>query len=402
MSLTRPVANRRHVLLLGAAAAATAAAGKALGPRLAEAAENKTMITGVQNPNNGSAFTAAETATTTLTTSLAGVGLVVTNAAGMGTYSAFQGIIGPSPSVDSAAAAVVGKSMQDGGIGIKGLSTTTGGTGVVGVTEGIMTASGVHGLATNAGIGVWAESTGMGPALQVSGDASFSGPTTAVSGTLYLADSAVSSAGPLSLNSDLTTPGSVAASSFAGGGSGLTALNASELATGTIPNARIPASIPRTNAPSNAFTGPLSAASFSGNGASLTALNASNISAGTLSDARLSSNVLLKSGGALTLTGNLAAPTATISGPLTIGSLKGAANKALSLAGSGTGVVLKGNTASRVSTPLCKSTSKVLVTLQSNPKGAAVAYVKPGNGFFDVTLTADAGAAAKFAYLILA
>lgn len=49
-------------------------------------------------------------------------------------------------------------------------------------------------------------------------------------------------------------------------------------------------------------TGTASATTFSGSGASLTALNASNLSTGTVADARLSSNVVLLSG-AQTLTG---------------------------------------------------------------------------------------------------
>lgn len=61
-------------------------------------------------------------------------------------------------------------------------------------------------------------------------------------------------------------------------GSALTALNASNLASGTVPDARFPATLPAAS------------------GANLTALNASNLASGTAPDARLSSNVALKNG----------------------------------------------------------------------------------------------------------
>lgn len=56
---------------------------------------------------------------------------------------------------------------------------------------------------------------------------------------------------------------------FTGSGSGLSSLNASNLASGTIPDARFPATLPAAS------------------GVNLTALNASNLSSGTVADARL-------------------------------------------------------------------------------------------------------------------
>jgi len=67
-------------------------------------------------------------------------------------------------------------------------------------------------------------------------------------------------------------------------GANLTALNASNISTGTLADARLSANVPLLSA------GVLPAVS----GANLTALNATNISSGTLADARLSSNVALK------------------------------------------------------------------------------------------------------------
>ncbi len=59
-------------------------------------------------------------------------------------------------------------------------------------------------------------------------------------------------------------------------GVNLTALNASNLGSGTVPDARFPATLPAAS------------------GANLTALNGTNVATGTVADARLSSNVPLK------------------------------------------------------------------------------------------------------------
>ena len=85
-----------------------------------------------------------------------------------------------------------------------------------------------------------------------------------------------------------------AANSFSGDGTGLTALNASNLGSGTVPDTRLSANIPQLNA-NQTFTGGNtfndSGNSFTGNGAGLTALNASSLATGTMPDLRLSSNV---------------------------------------------------------------------------------------------------------------
>jgi trimeric autotransporter adhesin len=70
--------------------------------------------------------------------------------------------------------------------------------------------------------------------------------------------------------------------------------NASNLSAGTLSDSRLSSNISRLNA-GQTFTGPVtfsnSASSFLGSGAGLIDLNASNLSTGTLPDARLSSNV---------------------------------------------------------------------------------------------------------------
>ncbi len=118
---------------------------------------------------------------------------------------------------------------------------------------------------------------------------------------------------------DQTVSGAVSATSFAGSGLDLTALNAGNLVTGTVPDARLSANVPLLTAGKlsdtalsadvarrsggNAFlgdqliAGALSATAVSGNGSGLTSLNASSLASGTVPDARLSANVATRTGG---------------------------------------------------------------------------------------------------------
>ena len=64
----------------------------------------------------------------------------------------------------------------------------------------------------------------------------------------------------------------ITANTFSGSGASLTALNATQLTTGTVPDARFPATLPAAS------------------GANLTALNASNLSTGTVATARLATS----------------------------------------------------------------------------------------------------------------
>lgn len=73
--------------------------------------------------------------------------------------------------------------------------------------------------------------------------------------------------------------GTVTAGTFAGSGASLTALNASNLASGTIPDARLTGNY--------SGLGTITATSFVGSGASLTALNATNLASGTVAAARM-------------------------------------------------------------------------------------------------------------------
>lgn len=88
---------------------------------------------------------------------------------------------------------------------------------------------------------------------------------------------------------------------ISGSGAGLTDLNANNLSTGTVPNARFPATLPAISGAnltslnaSNLGSGTVPDARFPAtlpavSGANLTALNASNLSSGTVATARLGS-----------------------------------------------------------------------------------------------------------------
>ena len=130
--------------------------------------------------------------------------------------------------------------------------------------------------------------------------------------------------------------GAITGVSFSGDGSGLTALNASNISTGTIANARTTAS--SSNGASTIVTrdasGNFSANVITADGSGLTALNASNISTGTISNARTTAS---SSNGASTIvtrdaSGNFSANTitasltGTASGNLTSGSALNASN----------------------------------------------------------------------------
>lgn len=87
----------------------------------------------------------------------------------------------------------------------------------------------------------------------------------------------IASAGNVTINAassgdELTVTGSVVATSFAGDGSGLTSLSATQLTSGTVPDARFPATLPASS------------------GVNLTALNASNLASGTVAAARIGSS----------------------------------------------------------------------------------------------------------------
>jgi hypothetical protein len=84
-------------------------------------------------------------------------------------------------------------------------------------------------------------------------------------------------------NGNATYTGIITAASFAGIGSDITQINASNISSGTLSNPRLPQSI--------SVSGIVTAASFDGIGSNITQINASNISSGTLSNPRLPQNI---------------------------------------------------------------------------------------------------------------
>jgi hypothetical protein len=152
--------------------------------------------------------------------------------------------------------------------------------------------------------------------------------------------------------------GTLTATAFGGSGASLTNLNASNIATGTISNDRLPATITKnisgnaataTNATSlnglsstqflrkdqsGSIAGSLTATSFAGTGAFLTQLSATNISQGTLDAARLPTSITSNtSGNAATATRWASSRTITLAGDTTGSvSLNGSADVTLTVA----------------------------------------------------------------------
>tara|TARA_R100000808_G_scaffold15189_2_gene35359 strand:- start:752 stop:2359 length:1608 start_codon:yes stop_codon:yes gene_type:complete len=141
------------------------------------------------------------------------------------------------------------------------------------------------------------------------------------------------------LNADNLTSGTVPDARFpatlpAVSGVNLTALNATNLGSGTVPDARFPATLPAasganlTSLPSANLTGALPAVS----GAALTSLNADNLGSGTVPDARFPATLPAASGANLT-----SLPSANLTGALP--AVSGAAVTALNADNLGSGTV---------------------------------------------------------------
>ena len=128
----------------------------------------------------------------------------------------------------------------------------------------------------------------------------------------------------------------IGTSIFSGSGAGLTTLNASNLSSGTVPDARIAASSITQHQASITGTGILNSGSintgfgninigtstFTGNGSGLTTLNASNLSSGTVSGSRLGGNQTMA--GVKTFN-NTSAATNTTTGAVRVGGGMGVA-----------------------------------------------------------------------------
>ncbi len=137
-------------------------------------------------------------------------------------------------------------------------------------------------------------------------------------------------------------------------GVNLTALNASNLASGTLPDARFPATLPALNGSAltalnagNLASGTIPDARFPAtlpalNGSGLTALNASNLASGTIPDARFPATIPAASGANLTAlnASNLSSGTLPDARfPATLPALSGANLTALNASNIGSGTV---------------------------------------------------------------
>ena len=169
----------------------------------------------------------------------------------------------------------------------------------------------------------------------------------------------------------------ITATTFSGGHSGngasLTDINASNISSGTIANARTTASSSNgantivLRGASGEFTaGAITGASFTGNGAAISAINASNISTGTIDNARTSASA---SNGASTIVsrdagGNFAAATITAT--------------TFSGAFSGNGSAISAINASNISTGTIANAR----TTASDANGASTIVSRDANGSF--------------------
>ena len=111
---------------------------------------------------------------------------------------------------------------------------------------------------------------------------------------------------------DTTISADLSVTSISGSGAGLTTLNASNVSSGTLPDARFPATLPAASGEnltglnaSNVSSGTLPDARFpatlpAASGENLTGLNASNLASGTLPDARFPATLPALNGSALT------------------------------------------------------------------------------------------------------
>jgi hypothetical protein len=141
--------------------------------------------------------------------------------------------------------------------------TATGLSGTPNVTVGVVTATSVSvsGNVSIAGTLTYEDVTNVDSV----------GIITARSGVQVTGGSVVVGSAVTLSSGGINVAGVVTSTSFSGSGASLTTLNASNLSSGTVPDARFPATLPTAS------------------GANLTSLNASNISSGTVATARLAS-----------------------------------------------------------------------------------------------------------------
>ncbi len=135
--------------------------------------------------------------------------------------------------------------------------------------------------------------------------------------------------------------------------------------------------------------GTVTAAGFSGDGGNLTSLNASNIQTGTIPDARLAGNVA-----------RLDATISRFEGKLTAASFGGPGTKAPKFAGSGRARVKKGSDRVTIVDPGITRATNCLVAFLSDPGDVAVKYVVPSAGTCEVLLTGNVSKNTRVAFFM--
>jgi hypothetical protein len=218
--------------------------------------------------------------------------------------------------IATASSVIVGSAVtiNSSGINVTGITTIKNASGTVTIGIGT-TALLVEGNARVTGILTVGSSSitlngitdtitvGSGATDGTTGNAVFSGTVTAPSfdGNITGDGSSITNLNASNLASGTVPDARFPATLPAVSGANLTALNASNLGSGTVPDARFPATLPSTSGAnltslnaSNLSSGTVPDARFpatlpSTSGANLTSLNASNLSSGTVATARLAS-----------------------------------------------------------------------------------------------------------------
>jgi hypothetical protein len=165
---------------------------------------------------------------------------------------------------------------------------------------------------------------------------------------------------------------------ISGNGSGITAINASNISSGTIGNAYTTANssngaatIVLRGASGEFAAGQITASSFSGNGSALTAINASNISSGTIDNARTNAT---SANGASTLVVRDA------NGSFAGNVITGTTGTFTSV--SGNGIALTGINASNITSGTLSNT----YTTANSANGASTIVARDSNGSFSANI----------------
>ena len=236
------------------------------------------------------------TGNTTICTAQTTGTLIIGNASGTGTQTIGRSTVSQTTNIQAGATA--SGSTKTINLGTGGLSGST--TAInIGSTDGTtVTVNGTTNLANvnvSGNVSVGGSISGNGGSLTAINASNIS------SGTIANARTTAASANGASTivlrdGSGSFSAGDITANSISGNGVSLTGINASNIATGTIANARTTAATANgastivLRGSAGEFTaGAITGASFAGNGVALTAINASNISSGTVATARLAS-----------------------------------------------------------------------------------------------------------------